>query len=183
LIAAYDSFNPLPVNEKNNMKNRISDIEKRILAALQEGFPRTQTPYKDIAEHLGIETKQLLTILEDWKKEGKLRRIGSIINHFKVGISGGAMVVWQVEPGLVKQVGMKLAEFKEVSHAYERQIAENWPYNLYTMVHGTDIQDVEQIVKRMSKACNVADYHILATKKELKKAPPTYFTELSTDGE
>jgi DNA-binding Lrp family transcriptional regulator len=161
------------------MKNQISDIERRILAVLQGGFPRSQSPYKDIAESVGIDTKQLLTILENWKRDGKLRRIGAIVDYFKVGLSGGAMVAWRVEPEHIEQVGTKLAEFKEVSHAYERKTAENWPYNIYTMVHGTDIQEVKQIVNRMSRACGVSDYRILATQKELKKTPPTYVTELS----
>jgi len=163
------------------MKKKISDIERKILAALQGGFPRNQTPYKDVAERVGIETKQLLAILKDWKREGKLRRIGSIVDHFKVGISGGAMVAWRVEPELVEQVGTKLAGFKEVTHAYERKIAENWPFNIYTMVHGADIKEVEQIVKRMSQACGISDYRILTTQKELKKVPPTYITESSSD--
>lgn len=163
------------------MKKKISDIESKILAALQGGFPRSQTPYKDVAEIVGIETKQLLAILRDWRQEGKLRRIGSIIDHFKVGISGGAMVAWRVEPERVEQVGTKLAGFKEVTHAYERKTAENWPFNIYTMVHGADIQEVEQIVKCMSQACGVSDYRILVTEKELKKVPPTYITGLSTD--
>ena len=163
------------------MENKISDIERRILAVLQQGFPRSETPYKDMAELVGIDTKKLLAVLDNWKREGKLRRIGSIVDHFKVGLSAGAMVAWQVEPERIEQVGTKLAGFKEVTHAYERKIAENWPYNLYTMVHGADIQEVEQIVKRMSQACGVSDYRILTTKKELKKVPPTYVTGLSTE--
>ncbi len=163
------------------MKKQISDIEKKILAALQGGFPRSQTPYKDTAERVGIETKQLLAILNDWKQEGKLRRIGSIVDHFKVGISGGAMVAWRVEPDRVEQVGTKLAGFTQVTHAYERKIAENWPFNIYTMVHGADIKEVEQTVKGMSQACGVSDYRILPTQKELKKVPPTYITESNSE--
>ena len=163
------------------MKNQISDIERKILAVLQGGFPRSQTPYKDMAELVGIDTKRLLAVLDNWKREGKLRRIGSIVDQYKLGLSAGAMVAWQVEPERIEQVGTTLAEFKEVTHAYERKTTENWPYNLYTMVHGTDIQEVEQTVKRMSQACRVSDYRILATKKELKKVPPTYVTGLSAE--
>lgn len=159
------------------MNNQLSEIERRILAVLQGGFPRSQTPYQDIADLVGIDTKELLEILESWKKEGKLRRIGSIVDHFKVGFSGGAMVAWQVEPERIEQVGVKLAGFAEVTHAYERVTAKNWPYNLYTMVHGADIQEVERIVKRMSEACGISDYRVLVTEKELKKVPPTYITE------
>ena len=159
----------------------MSDIERRILAVLQGGFPRSQTPYRDMAELVGIDTKRLLAVLENWKREGKLRRIGSIVDHFKVGLSAGAMVAWRVEPGRIEQAGTQLAGFMEVTHAYERKTAENWPYNLYTMVHGADIQEVEQIVKRMSQACRVSDYRVLATKRELKKVPPTYVTGLSAE--
>ena len=159
------------------MNNQLSEIERRILAVLQGGFPRSQTPYQDIADLVGIDTKELLEILESWKKEGKLRRIGSIVDHFKVGFFGGAMVAWQVEPERIEQVGVKLAGFAEVTHAYERVTAKNWPYNLYTMVHGADIQEVERIVKRMSEACGISDYRVLVTEKELKKVPPTYITE------
>ncbi|HUV65336.1 MAG TPA: hypothetical protein VMW24_15680 [Sedimentisphaerales bacterium] len=159
------------------MKRPICDVDRRVLAILQGGFPRSQTPYKDMAERAGISVEELLAILEDWKRAGKVRRIGSIVDHFKVGLSGGAMVVWRVDPGRMEQVGTMLAGFEQVSHAYERDTAENWPFNLYTMVHGKDPLEVEQTVERMSRACGVSDYRILKTEKELKKVPPTYFPD------
>jgi DNA-binding Lrp family transcriptional regulator len=159
------------------MKRPICDVDRRVLAILQGGFPRSQTPYKDMAERAGIGVEELLAALADWKQSGKLRRIGSIVDHFKVGLSGGAMVVWRVEPERIEQVGTMLASFKQVSHAYERDTAENWPFTLYTMVHGNDPVEVEQTVERMRQACGVSDYRILKTVRELKKVPPTYFPD------
>ena len=156
------------------MKNFLTDIERRILAVLQEGLPKSQRPYEDVARRVGIETEQLLGVLEDWKQQGKLRRIGAIVNHFKAGLSAGAMVVWEVEPERVEQVGQILAGFEEVSHAYERQVSENWPYNVYTMVHGRSAGEVQQVVGRMSQECGVSNYRALFTEKELKKVAPTY---------
>ena len=158
------------------MKYQLSDIERKVLSVLQDGFPRTESPYKDMAEKAGIEIKELLAVLENWKREGKLRRIGAILDHFKVGLSGGAMVVWQVEEERVEQVGEKLAGFREVSHAYERNRVENWPYNVYTMVHGVNFEEVKKTVAQMSQACGISNYRILVTEKELKKVPPTYIT-------
>ena len=160
------------------MKNQLSDIEQKILAALQHGLPDSQNPFKDTAQNIGIETEQLLEILKEWKKQGKIRRIGAIVNHFKVGLGGGAMVVWQVEAERTEEVGKMLAEFEQVSHAYERHTNENWPYSLYTMVHGKNDEDVQQTVQRMSKACGISNYRILVTEKELKKVPPTYITQI-----
>ncbi len=158
------------------MKNT-TDIERRIIAVLQEGLPRTQTPYEDMARRIGIETDELLTVLKEWKKQGKLRRIGAIVNHFKVGLAAGAMVVWQGEAERVEEIGRVFAGFEQVSHAYERRTYDNWQYNLYTMVHGETDEDVRQTVERMSEASGVSNYRLLLTERELKKVPPTYIIE------
>jgi hypothetical protein len=67
-----------------------------------------------------------------------------------------------------------LAGFAEVSHAYERETAPGWEYNLYTMVHETTPEALRQTVERMSRAARVAEYVILSTRRELKKTPPRY---------
>lgn len=159
------------------MKNHISSLERRILAVLQEGLPMSETPYKDMAKRIGMETSELLKVLKDWKENGKIRRLGAIVNHFKVGLPAGAMVVWQVEAERAVEVGEIFAGVGEVSHAYERQSYDNWPYNLYTMVHGKSEEDVRRIVERMSQASGVSNYRMLITEKELKKVPPTYITQ------
>lgn len=66
----------------------MSNIERKLLAVLQEGFPRSERPYKDMAEKAGIETKRLLSVPENWKRHGKMRRTGAIADYFKVGLSG-----------------------------------------------------------------------------------------------
>lgn len=159
------------------MNERVSRIERRVLAVLQRGLPQSRCPYKDMAREIGIDTSQLLEILKQWKRHGKLRRIGAIVNHFKIGLGAGAMVVWHVESEHVQEVGEILAKFEEVSHAYERHISENWPYNVYTMVHAKSAEDIRQIVLQMSQACGISNYRILSTEKELKKVPPTYITQ------
>jgi DNA-binding Lrp family transcriptional regulator len=155
----------------------MSDLERKVLAALQGGLPMSRTPYQDLARQAQIETDELLRVLADWKKDGKLRRIGGIVNHFKVGSGAGAMVVWQVEPERAEAVGKMLAGLAKVSHAYERETSENWRYNIYTMVHAGDADELAMTIERMSKTCDVTEYRVLATERELKKAPPTYITE------
>ncbi len=171
---------PLPLQSKNKfsmiikMKDNLTGIERKILAVLQQGFPKSQMPYKDMAARIGIETEQLLAILEDWQKQGRIRRIGAVVNHFKVGFGVSAMVVWQVPRQRIDQVGRILAGFDEISHAYERDTGEDWPYNFYTMVHATDAENLCEVVECMSRACGVREYRVLTTERELKKVPPTY---------
>ena len=159
------------------MQYKLSDVERRVLLVLQGGMPKSTTPYRDMAAQAGVDTQQLLGILNDWKINGRMRRAGAVVNHFKVGLGAGAMVVWKVGPEQVEQVGKMLASFSEVSHAYERILAPGWPYNLYTMVHGVNEREVTVTVEKMSRACGISDYKALPTKKELKKVPPTYISK------
>ncbi|MBN1456914.1 MAG: hypothetical protein JW912_03585 [Sedimentisphaerales bacterium] len=152
----------------------LTDIESSVIKVIQRGMPGSLTPYEDMAKQAGIEMRELLDVLKRWKAEGKLRRIGAIVNHFEVGLQAGMMAVWQIEPDHVEEVGNKFAAFKEVSHVYQRCASEGWPYNLYTMVHGLSIDEVKKTLKEMSRLCGANDYLGLATVKELKKAPPVY---------
>jgi DNA-binding Lrp family transcriptional regulator len=159
------------------VKKPNDDVERRILAVLQEGLPRSRTPFEDMAREVGISTNELLAVLERWKADGIIRRIGAIVDHFRVGVAEGAMVVWKVEPGRTAEVGAIFAGCAEVSHAYERQTAPGWEYNVYTMVHGPTREAVQRTVERMSQAAGVAEYEILWTVKELKKVPPKYVSD------
>jgi DNA-binding Lrp family transcriptional regulator len=162
-------------SSRRNGSPKISATERKILAVLQNGFPKSRTPFEDMARCVGTETEELFRVLENWKQQGKLRRIGAIVNHFEVGLAAGAMVLWQVEPERIDEVGTILAGFDEVSHAYERHTAQNWPYNIYTMVHSANAKHLQRTIQRMSKACGATNYRVLVTEKELKKAAPTYF--------
>jgi siroheme decarboxylase len=152
----------------------VNDVERRILAALQDGLPRSRTPFGDLASRIGISTQELLAVLDRWRRDGTIRRFGAVVNHFQIGLADGAMVVWKVEPGRVAQVGAMFAGFGEVSHAYERETAPGWEYNIYTMVHGATPDAVRQTVARMSETAGVSEYLVLATQKELKKVAPRY---------
>ncbi len=165
---------PYPSRVPESVKESSSNVEERILAALQEGLPRSRTPYRDLARRIGISTDELLVVLDRWKQNGTIRRIGAVVNHFQVGLGEGAMVVWRIEPDRVEQAGAVFAGFGEVSHAYERQTTPGWQYNVYTMVHGATPEEVRQTVDRMSQAAGVSGYLILATRGELKKVAPRY---------
>ncbi|MBW8016093.1 MAG: Lrp/AsnC family transcriptional regulator [Planctomycetes bacterium] len=152
----------------------LSEIERRLLAEIQHGMPASSTPYRDVAEKIGVDIDDVLEILNSWKKDGRMRRVGAIVNHFKVGLQAGAMVVWQVEEDRIEEVGKMMASFPEVSHAYERPSNDQWPFNVYTMVHGPGAEDVRDTIKKMSAKVGIKNYKQLETIRELKKVPPTY---------
>ena len=159
------------------MKMALSDLEKKVLSAIQHGMPMSAQPYQDLADKIGITTEQLLGMLRDWKADKRIRRLGAIVNHFQMGHGVGAMVVWSVPDERVQQVGELFASFPKVSHAYQRPYKKQWPYNLYTMVHATSTDELEQTIRDMSRQSGVTEFHALKTVRELKKVPPTYIVE------
>ena len=155
----------------------LNDLERKVLAAVQHGMPMSVQPYQDLADTIGIAPEQLLQVLRQWKADKRIRRLGAIVNHFEMGQGVGAMVVWNVPEERVGQVGQQFAAFAKVSHAYRRPTKKRWPYTLYTMVHASSADELEETIRKMSRQSGITEFRALKTVKELKKVPPTYIIE------
>ncbi len=159
------------------MGKSLSNLERQILSVIQYGMPMSLSPYQDLAGRIGIPTEQLIEILQQWKAEGRIRRLGAIVNHFEMGHGTGAMVVWNVPEKRIEGVGTLFTSFSKVSHAYQRPSRKQWPYNLYTMVHATRTGELAATIRAMSDQSGLTEFRELKTLEELKKTPPVYITE------
>lgn len=155
---------------------RLSSEDKQIIRALQEDLPDTPMPYKTLAHKLGISEEVLLDKISLYLDKGILRRIGAVVRHQKIGYNHNMLVVWQVPDHLISSVGQNMAAYSEITHCYERATQPDWPYNLFTMVHGTSREGCESFIKRLSRENNICKYQILTSLKELKKTSMKYFT-------
>jgi DNA-binding Lrp family transcriptional regulator len=153
----------------------LTEIEKKIIASIQEDIDVTDRPYLDISRKLGISEEVLLEKLQSLYGRGFIRRFGATLRHQKTGFTANAMAAWQVSEDRIDEVGKKLASFRQVSHCYRRNPAEGWPYNLYTMIHANDKAACRQTAREMSQAAAVENYTLLFSRKELKKTSMVYF--------
>ena len=153
----------------------LTELEQKIIAAIQQDIPITACPYAELAQTIGIDETDLLDVLRDLCERGVIRRFGATLRHQKSGFSANAMVAWQVAEERVAEVGRNLAKFREVSHCYRRDPTPNWPYNLYTMVHANDEEACRQTARRMSQAAGIDSYSLLFSRRELKKTSMVYF--------
>ncbi|MCL6612525.1 MAG: Lrp/AsnC family transcriptional regulator, partial [Peptococcaceae bacterium] len=53
----------------------------------------------------------------------------------------------------------------------------DWPYNLFTVVHGQTPEDCREIAARLSRASGIVSYRLLFSVAELKKSSMKYFVE------
>ena len=153
----------------------LTELEKKIIASIQEDIAVTERPYLNIARELGISESDLLANLKTLCDRGVIRRFGATLRHQRTGFTANAMVAWKVEEDRMEEVGTKMASFPQVSHCYRRNPTTDWPYNLYTMVHANDEQACYAIAKKMSQTAAVEEYSLLFSREELKKTSMVYF--------
>ena len=85
------------------------------------------------------------------------------------------MVAWKVDEKDIDSVGEMMAAFRSVSHCYRRNPKDDWPYNLYTMIHAKDEASCREIVRNISKETSIDNYTLLFSREELKKTSMEYF--------
>lgn len=153
----------------------LTELDKKIIASIQGDIPITERPYLEIAEHLGISEELLLERLEKLRDEGVIRRFGATLRHQKSGYEANAMVAWQVDEADIDSVGERMAAFREVSHCYRRNPQNDWPYNLYTMIHAEDEASCREIARSISIETSIENYTLLFSREELKKTSMEYF--------
>ncbi len=157
------------VKRKSFSDIELTDRDIEIIKELQKNIEITQEPFKRIIDKLGISYSELFNRVEEFKKAGVMRRFAGILNHRRAGFNANAMSVWSVEDDRADEVGEKLASFSAVSHCYLRPKFENWPYNIFAMVHAKTKEESEALIKEMSKEVGVDNYSKLYSTKEFTK--------------
>jgi DNA-binding Lrp family transcriptional regulator len=155
----------------------LDSLDKAIIAAMQADLALTEEPYLKIAQSLGISQEELLTRLQGFLDSGKIRKLGAVLRHRKIGFSANALCVWAVPPERLDETGAKLAAEPYISHGYARESHPDWPYNLYTMLHAHSRAECEAVARELSKLIDITDYALLYSKKEWKKTSMRYFSE------
>ncbi|MBN2288829.1 MAG: AsnC family transcriptional regulator [Candidatus Glassbacteria bacterium] len=162
----------------------LSETDRALIRILQEDLPLAAEPYAEIAGRLGLTEEEVLERVRRWCDQGVIRRFGASVRHRRVGYKANCMVVWRVDDPLEqRRVGQLFAGFERVTHCYRRPVRKDWPYNLYTMIHGADREDLDRLVAGMSEASGIGDYRLVFSVREWKKTSMKYFSEgTSNDG-
>jgi DNA-binding Lrp family transcriptional regulator len=155
----------------------LTDLEQKVILALQRDLEVTPRPFLEVAEQLGVTEEELLAAIRSLMEQGYIRRFGATLRHQQSGYAANVLVVWRVPESEVTAIGKKLAAYREVSHCYARTPAPSWPYNLYTMIHGKTPEDCTLTAARMAAETGLADYQMLFSETELKKTTMRYFRE------
>jgi siroheme decarboxylase len=122
----------------------IDAVDRALILATQAGLPLVSRPYHALAEQLGISALQVQQRLGRMLERGLIRRIAAVPDHYRLGYTANGMAVWDVEDAAVDELGERVGALDFVTHCYRRpRRLPDWPYNLFSMVHGRSRDEVE----------------------------------------
>jgi siroheme decarboxylase len=161
-----NSGNPSCVTES------LPDLDRRLVLATQTGLPLDARPYHWLASELGVTPERVMECINAMLADGRIRRIGVVPNHYRLGYTANGMSVWDIPDEFIGAVGPEVGKLDFVSHCYHRpRVPPDWPYNLFAMVHGHSQDEVRQKVGRIAQQLGerVRGYDILFSTRILKK--------------
>lgn len=165
--------------EHRPVTDPIRDIppeDRQVLRQLQGDFPLVERPYRALGQRISMDEVEVLARVSSYLQRGWIRRLAAVLYHRRAGFTANAMVGWAVPSEDVERVGKMFAAQPKVSHCYERPTyPPEWPYNVFTMVHGRSQEEVEDIVKNMASSTGITEYRPLFSTREFKKTSMEYF--------
>ncbi|MBM3672723.1 MAG: Lrp/AsnC family transcriptional regulator [Actinobacteria bacterium] len=155
----------------------LSDTEIAAIRVVQEDLPLVEHPFAAQAEEIGCSEADVLSILASFKERKLMRRFAAVMNHRSAGYKANAMGVWAVPEAELEEIGPKMAGFARVSHCYKRPTYVDWPYSIFTMVHGMNARECEDTIAAIKDETGIDEYDLLWSVKEYKKTRVRYYTD------
>ena len=171
-----------PTEEKKEIKNikfEPTEDDKDFIRELQKDMEIIDEPFVKAANNLGITEDELFSKMKHYESLGVLRRFAAILRHRQVGFTANGMIVWKVPEDRITSVGETLGSFPQVSHCYERPTYDDWPYNVFSMIHCKTHDEAYDVAKTIQNQIDVNEYKILFSSREFKKTRVEYFVENS----
>ncbi len=110
--------------------------DRQVLSAIEDGLPLVETPYREVAERLGLPEETVIARLSHMIESGIVSRFGCVVRHARLGYHANAMAVWDIPDELVSDVTASFARHPSVTLCYRRpRRLPVWPYNIFCMVH------------------------------------------------
>ncbi|MBT9494450.1 MAG: Lrp/AsnC family transcriptional regulator [Paucibacter sp.] len=152
--------------------------DDRALAALvEDGLPLIPRPFAAWALALGCSEAHIFAKLEQWLKQGTLRRFGVVVRHHELGFAANAMCVFDVADEDVDTRAAILSRQPGVTLCYRRARGPGWPYNLYCMLHGRERGEVLAWLEaaRAAAGLELIQQTVLFSRRRFKQCGASYF--------
>jgi DNA-binding Lrp family transcriptional regulator len=165
LARDFPKTTPLPLDK----------TQRAVVRVLQEDLATIPRPFDTPASDCGLSTDGLLAVACEFLASGTMRRFAAVAHHTGLGYRANILAVWNLSDARIEKTIECIAGEPAISHAYLRSAEPEWPYALYTMMHGKTPNDLRPVLDRVREATGTKPLE-LATVREFKKTRVRYFT-------
>ncbi len=162
----------------------LDDRDQALITLIQTGLPLSKTPYADLGKSLGMNEDEVMSRLKCLISDKVIKRFGVVVRHHELGYRANAMVVWDIPDDIISELGSCLGQFDFVTLCYRRpRRLPEWPYNLFTMIHGQDRDDVLDNVQLLVESCGLTEigHKVLFSTRRFKQRGAIYRKTGMTD--
>jgi len=149
---------------------KLNENQKIVLSMLQNELEAIARPF-DFLRSADLEAEEVLRIIQELIDKNIIRRIAAAVDHRKLGFAANVLFACEVPQHKIVEAGKTLARFGMVSHCYERKTVKDWPYNLFAMMHGRSMGEIQHVINKFAEAEGIDSFELLPTAAELKKRP------------
>jgi len=170
-----------PVAQDNTVS--LSEADRKVIAGIQSGLPLVPRPYAEIGKAIGMPENEVIERVKTLHERGLIKRMGVIVRHHELGYRANAMVVWDIPDEQVSELGQCMGCFEFVTLCYRRpRRLPDWPYNLFTMIHGRNRDEVMEKLNFLVRRCNLQNipHDVLFSQRRFKQRGAVY--QPVTDG-
>jgi len=133
----------------------MDDLDRRIVNALQGGFPLCERPFAEAAGRLGLEEQDLIRRIKNLLESKTLTRFGPLYDAERLG-GAFSLCAMSVPPEDFARVAAIVNEFPEVAHNYERAHRLNMWFVLAT----EDPSRIRSVISRIAAATGYPVLHL-----------------------
>ncbi|MCG6936884.1 MAG: AsnC family protein [Gammaproteobacteria bacterium] len=156
---------------------QLTENDRALIKAIEHGLPVVSHPYAEIAKQLQSTEQEVMARLQRLMDAGAIKRYGVVVRHKELGYKANGMVVWNIPDDKVAELGMCIGKYSCVTLSYRRpRRLPQWPYNLFTMVHGSSREGVREKVDEIISNCKLQDieHTILFSTRRFKQRGASY---------
>lgn len=108
-------------------------VNKELMNLMQDFFPLSKQPYKEIGEKLDMKEAEVISRIENLKEKGFIRKVGAIINSKRLGFVSLLAAV-SVPEHDIERAAKIINSYEGVTHNYLR---EGDPNIWFTLIEPT----------------------------------------------
>src|SRR5450759_3093561 len=130
----------------------LNDLDRRILSAIQSGFPIVSRPYAELAEDFDYSETEAFASVAGMRASGVIRRIGAIFDSTRLGYRSTLCAI-AAPAERVEEVAAVISAYPDVTHNYQREDR----YNVWFTLIAPSQERIGEILREIAEKTGIDD--------------------------